>query len=76
MGENPKQIHNFYPISDFKYVKDKLEINVQECTLTEKYMKGKCLVTEEEAKNHPEYMSDAGSMSWDIEINKKISYNV
>lgn len=75
-GKDAKQIHNFYPIIDFKCEKEKLDIKVRECTLTETHMKGSCSVTEEEARNHPEYMCDSGNMSWDIEINKKISYNV
>jgi len=75
-GKNAKQIHNFYPYSQFKNDPTKLNIKVGECTLTETHMKGSCKVTEEEAKNHPEYMSDAGSMEWDLTIDKQITYNV
>jgi hypothetical protein len=46
------------------------------CTLTETRMTGRCAVSKEEALKHPEYMSDAGSMEWDILINKKIAYHV
>lgn len=75
-GKDAKQIHNFYPISDFSCPTDKLQVKIGECTLTEKNMKGNCQVLEDEAKSHPEYMCDAGSMSWNLSINKKIAYNV
>lgn len=75
-GKDAKQIHNFYPIKDFSYSDIMLKIKIGECTLSESHMKGKCCVTELEAKEHPEYMCDAGNMSWDIKINKKIAFNV
>lgn len=75
-GKNPRQLHNFYPISQFSCPKDELKVRIGECTLTEKHMKGFCKVTSTDAAEHPEYMCDAGEMSWDIKINKKISYNV
>lgn len=75
-GENPKQIHNFYPISDFTFEKKALSIQIGECILTEKHMKGYCEVSKEDAIHHPEYMCDAGSMKWDLKIDKQISYHV
>lgn len=75
-GKDARQIHNFYPISQFSYEKDQLKIQIGECTITEKHMKGYCKVTPKEAEEHPEYMCDAGEMSFDINIDKKIAYNV
>ena len=75
-GKDAKQIHNFYSIDDFSCPKDSLNVRIGDCTLSEKYMNGHCSVTEQEATKHPEYMCDAGEMSWDITIDKKISYNV
>ncbi|GKX67950.1 tocopherol cyclase family protein [Inconstantimicrobium mannanitabidum] len=75
-GDNPKQIHNFYPITEFFSEPDTLNLKMGECTLSESHMKGTCAVTEQESLKHPEFMCDAGDMSWDIKINKKIAYNV
>ena len=75
-GKNPKQIHNFYSMKQFQCPDDKLDIRVGDCALTETHMKGSCTVTEEDAKNHPEYMSDAGDMRWDLDIDKQITFNV
>jgi len=75
-GKNAKQIHNFYPISEFSCPADSLNVKIGKCTLGETHMKGECNITNREVVEHPEYMCDAGMMSWDITINKKIAYNV
>lgn len=75
-GKDAKQIHNFYPISAFSCPQNALDVKIGDCTLTEKHMKGNCNVSVEEADSHPEYMCEAGRMSWDLSINKKIAYNV
>ena len=75
-GDGACQIHNFYPISQFSCPDNRLDIKIGDCALTEKHMKGFCKITKEEALEHPEYMCDAGDMSWDIQIDKKITYNV
>ena len=75
-GTGAKQIHNFYPISEFTSSDTFLNVRIGNCLLTETRMDGKCRVTEEEAKAHPEYMCNAGTMEWDLSINKKISYHV
>ena len=75
-GEDPKQIHNFYSMKDFECPDDKLDIKIGEYSLTETHMTGYCKVTEEEARDHPEYMSDAGEMKWDLDIDKQITFNV
>ena len=40
------------------------------------HTRGSICVSEEEAKAHPEWMSDAGSLSWDLAIDKKIAFHV
>jgi hypothetical protein len=75
-GKGAKQIHNFYPISEFSCPNNKLRVQIKNCILTETYMSGSCNLTEEEAKLHPEYMCDGGTMSWKLTIDKKIAYHV
>lgn len=75
-GENACQIHNFYPIKEFSCPANQLKLKIGECTLTENHMNGFCKVTSREAAEHPEYMCDAGEMSWNVRIDKKISYHV
>ena len=73
-GKNPKQIHNFYSMKYFECPDDELNIKVGDCSLTETHMSGYSRVSEEEAREHPEYMSDAGDMMWDLDIDKKITF--
>ncbi len=75
-GEEPCQIHNFYPIKEMVSSKKQLDLKIGECILTETHMKGFCKVSKREVEEHPEYMCDAGEMSWDIQINKKIAFHV
>ena len=75
-GDEPKQIHNFYSMKYFDCPDDELKIQVGDCSLTETHMSGFSRVSEEDAVNHPEYMSDAGDMMWDLDIDKQIAFNV
>lgn len=75
-GKGAKQINNFYPINEFYSEKNELKLSIGNCTLSESMMEGKCSLSKEEAKKHPEYMSDAGSMEWKLKVNKRIGYSV
>lgn len=75
-GENKKQIHSFYPISELKITDGKLELSVGNNYLSETMMSGEVVLSDIDAKNHPEYMCDAGSMKWNLKINKKIAFHV
>ncbi|MBE5961594.1 MAG: hypothetical protein E7256_09470 [Lachnospiraceae bacterium] len=75
-GEDARQIHAFYPISELKLGVRGLDITAGCCRLTEKSMQGYVDMEEKEAKKHPEYMSDAGVMSWDLSIEKKTAFHV
>lgn len=74
-GKDARQIHNFYPISQFSYSNKQLNIKIGASLLTEQRIKGRVKVTKEQAKDHPEYMSDAGEMSWNLAIHKKVAYH-
>lgn len=75
-GQNARQIHQFYSPLALKVQNDPLHIQVGDCELSETLLKGSCALSLEEAKQHPEYMSDAGQMSWSLRVNKKIPYVV
>ncbi|HSN95304.1 MAG TPA: hypothetical protein VLR89_09630, partial [Anaerolineaceae bacterium] len=59
------QLHNLYPISQFSADPNKMDVRIGEHTATETHLVGSVKLSAEEAKAHPEYMSDAGEMSWD-----------
>ncbi|MDH8678816.1 tocopherol cyclase family protein [Fusibacter bizertensis] len=75
-GKDAKQIHNFYAISDFKFKEQSLDLSIGSCELSETHLLGSCSLSKEDVIKHEEYMCDAGSMSWNLKIDKKIAYNV
>lgn len=74
-GDNKTQLHNFYPIEDLTIDNKQLNITAHDLLLSEKRIKGSCFVSEETAQKN-EYMTDFGSMSWDLTLDKQIAYNV
>ena len=75
-GEDARQIHAFYPISELKLGVHGLNLTAGDCALTERKMHGFVAMEQDECMKHPEYMSDAGVMSWDLSINKKTAFHV
>jgi len=76
-GENKAQLHRFFAWRDFDIKKDcPYEIKADDCFINEYETHGHIRVTKEEAKAHPEYMSDAGEITWDLKIEKLIAFNV
>jgi len=74
-GEDRRQLHNFYPVGDVSIGAENLHVSVADNLLTETHIKGSCSVNENQASK-TEYMSDEGSMSWDLQVDKKVAYNV
>lgn len=76
-GNNKKQIHNFYGWNEVTIDKNvPFFIKCKNAFLTENLTYGSVQLTSEEAIQHPEYMSDAGTFSWHLQIDKKIPFNV
>ena len=75
---NPKgQLHRFFPWSQV-HVSDGVPFHLAagDCTCSETHMSGRVAVSEVDAKAHPEWMSNAGTMEWDLRIDKQVAYNV
>ena len=76
-GEDHMQLHRFF---GWKRVKIHQEapyrIKAGDCMASEKTLKGSIKISPEEAGSHPEWMCDAGEMSWELAIDKKIAFNV
>lgn len=76
-GEPHGQLHRFFPWKDIKIVTNgPYGITAADCFCSENRTRGSVCVTTEDVAAHPEWMSDAGSMSWDLEIDKKVAYHV
>lgn len=75
-GEDKVQLHNFYPITEFSASTTELNCKIAHNTLSETSLKGEVSVSETERDNFPERMSDAGSMKWDLSVEKDVSFDV
>ena len=76
-GEDACQLHRFFAWKDVRMHGDApYQIEAADCLACETALKGSVNITAEDAAAHPEWMCDAGSMTWDLTVNKQIAFNV
>ena len=76
-GENARQIHRFFAWEDVTLHMDApFSVEADDCIASETCLSGSVHVTEQEAQQHPEYMCQAGEMSWKLQVDKQIPFNV
>lgn len=76
-GEEKAQLHRFFPWKDVKIVYDApFYIEADDCNCSETHTEGSITVKKYDVSNHPEWMTDEGSISWNLDIEKKIAFNV
>ena len=76
-GEDACQMHRFFAWKDVcLHPGAPYRIEAADCLACETALKGSVDITEEDAAAHPEWMCDAGTMTWDLAIDKKIAFNV
>lgn len=76
-GEGKCQLHRFYSLRDVRiHATAPYEVDAGECYASETALRGRIKVTEEERAAHPEWMCDAGEISFDLTVDKQIAFNV
>ena len=76
-GEGKLQLHRFFGWKQIEMKwKKPFSIKADDCFLDETSTHGHIKISKEEAEAHPEYMCDYGEISWDLKIEKDITYNV
>jgi hypothetical protein len=71
------QLHRFFPWKDVAIGGgDPYFVMADDCLATETDLVGEVRVSELDATAHPEWMCDAGSMAWDLRVDKQIAFNV
>lgn len=71
------QLHRFFGWDDVKiHGKAPFSVEAADCRCSETELRGSISISEEDAKAHPEWMCDAGEISWDLKVDKKIAFNV
>ena len=76
-GENATQLHRFFGWKNVELQKAApYSVKADNCFVSETKTVGAISVSKEEAAAHPEYMCEHGDISWDLEIDKKVAFNV
>lgn len=76
-GEDAAQLHRFFGWKNCSVTMTvPYSVSAADCYLDETTTRGSVVVTEEDARNHPEYMCQSGKMEWNLTIDKKVAFNV
>ncbi len=76
-GEDGGQLHRFFGWKATTVSMDiPFRVAADDCFVTEQTTRGHVSVSEADRQAHPEWMCDAGDMSWDLLIHKDIAFNV
>jgi tocopherol cyclase len=76
-GKDARQIHRFFAWNDVVVGQNvPYYVSADDCLACETDLIGRVEVSANDAKAYPEWMSDAGSMIWDLHVDKRIAYNV
>ena len=76
-GKDHCQLHRFFSIKNVRiHGSAPYEVEADDCYASETVLRGSISVTAEEAEAHPEWMCDAGSIEFDLSVNKQIAFNV
>ena len=73
-GKKSVQIHRFYPVSDMHCERRYFDIRLPDFQMGEETLSGSVFMSENDVLVHPEYMSDAGSMSWNLTVRKNVAH--
>ena len=76
-GKDARQLHRFFAWDDVTMDADvPFRVLADDCGCSEKALFGRVAVTPEDAVAHPEWMSDAGELLFDLRVSKRIAFNV
>ena len=76
-GGDHCQLHRFFSWKDVELRGDApYEVRAGDCLAGETALSGSVRVSPEDALAHPEWMCDAGELTWDLEVDKRIAFNV
>ena len=76
-GEDHAQLHRFFAWKDLTlHGEAPYRIEAADCLACETALRGSIAISPAEAAAHPEWMCDAGSLSWDLRLDKQIAFHV
>ncbi|KXS17362.1 hypothetical protein M427DRAFT_144352 [Gonapodya prolifera JEL478] len=75
-GLDAKKINNFYPVSQFSADVNVMNVKIGANNIAnETYIAGSVSLSAADAAAHPEYFSDAGSISWSLKAEKFLAFD-
>lgn len=76
-GDEKAQLHRFFAWKDVSIHWDApYEVEADDCYASETELRGNISISKQDADSHPEWMCDAGEMSWKLHMRKEIAFNV
>ena len=76
-GEEHFQLHRFFAWDKVHLHPDApFKLRADNCGVSETRLKGAISISQEDVEAHPEWMCDAGEMSWNLQVDKQIAFNV
>jgi len=75
-GTDAVQVKNYYGITQMTASPLNENVKIGNNTATETALKGSVSLTQAQVDQHPEYMSDAGTISWNLTVTKPLKYDV
>jgi hypothetical protein len=76
-GKGAKQLHRFFAWPNVDMGRGvPFYVAADDCLCCETDLIGRVDVSSADAAAHPEWMCDAGSMAWDLKVDKQIAFNV
>ena len=76
-GKDARQLHRFFGWDEVDLGRGvPFHVAADDCLCCETDLIGRVNVSEADAAAHPEWMSDAGSMLFDLRVDKQIAFNV
>ena len=76
-GEDHCELNRFFGINKVEiHAKAPFSIKAGDCYLDDYTTYGSVIIDRGYSDDHPECMTDSGSISWNLKINKKIAFNV
>lgn len=76
-GKDHAQLHRFFGWNQVR-VKRKapFAVEAEDCYCSDTVLRGSVRVSKEDAAAHPEWMCDAGEMTWDLKLDEQVAFNV
>lgn len=74
LGDGAKQLCRYFPVNDVVHTGRSFDIQIKDCRFDENSLEGSVKCSPSEVSEHPEYLCDSGSMSWNLRYDFLLSF--